>query len=282
MMRSANCLWLEWDVVTTDAARLPISKDQPVLYFLSMRPGFHAFVQDQRVHIKYGAKKKSQLQQITDEAASTVQGSRDSGGLSLVGTGSVVSANTTTVDSMVPAPAIPHDEGEWLNPAQWFPGKIRKVHIDRHQGLYDVVYDDGAREYRVPRHRIRPTEPAAWQLLYVGTDNHYSAEGLVPDYSLYKDTDECDTSVAPTFALQTQFTEYSWDPEKLAPFLGDELSMKSPTVTYRTRRVTEEERRASHLGRKFKEAIEMAHGVTMQITSGTSFEAGGGLESEYV
>ena len=36
--------------------------------------------------------------------------------------------------------------------AQWFPGKVSAVHAN---GAYDLTYEDGDKEKKVPRHRIR-------------------------------------------------------------------------------------------------------------------------------
>ena len=47
-------------------------------------------------------------------------------------------------------------------------------------GLVDVVYDDGGKEYRVPRWRIQPEAEQGWQLLYAGPDTSYQVQGLVP------------------------------------------------------------------------------------------------------
>mmetsp|Transcript_1109 Transcript_1109/g.1840 ORF Transcript_1109/g.1840 Transcript_1109/m.1840 type:complete len:652 (+) Transcript_1109:49-2004(+) len=52
-------------------------------------------------------------------------------------------------DLVVGAPV----EGNWSSSGQWYRGTIRKVCVD--DGSYDIDYEDGDREYRVPLSRIR-------------------------------------------------------------------------------------------------------------------------------
>ena len=46
-------------------------------------------------------------------------------------------------------------EGNYKGKGKWYPGKIRKVRLD---GTFDIDYNDGEQEIRVPEDLIRPIE----------------------------------------------------------------------------------------------------------------------------
>ena len=252
MMVSTNTIWIEWDKTTADAAGTPVGEEggRRVIYYLWMRPGFYQLVPGQEVMVIYNKKPR------TAPTLASMSGSQSQ---------AIVSSANSSVASGSRAGAE----------VKFHAGVIKKVHKDRFQGLFDVVYSDGVREYKVPRHRIRPRSLPKWELVYVGEDTHYEAQGVVPENVLYQDSGDCLTAVECSFALQTQFTEYCWDAEREVPVPCAELSHMSSETLVTTRQITEEERRPANFGRRFKEAIELDNEVTLNVSSGITFDAAG-------
>jgi len=69
----------------------------------------------------------------------------------------------------IKGPAALHDPhgADPLLGRRFFRGRIVRIHGGKGQGTFDVVYSDGAKGFRVPRHRIKPDEPPQWKLLCV-------------------------------------------------------------------------------------------------------------------
>ena len=138
----------------------------------------------------------------------------------------------------------------------FFGGEITYDHRDGH---FDVLYDDGTRERRVPRPRISHEDPGEWSraarytqppridrrstsaqrtyvprrsLVYVGPENKYAVEAVVPD-SLVKS--EPGINVECLFELRTSGTEYGWDRLTGTVAPSPETSLPSPVAAFRTR-----------------------------------------------
>ena len=106
-----------------------------------------------------------------------------------------------------------------LASSEWFPGHVKAI---RPGGLFDVVFDDGTKQEKVPRYRLRRDGEPPWQLLYVGKGCSYEAQGLLPDYVL---EGEPDAQASVRFTVQTIGTEYGWDKRTRTVVSSDERSL---------------------------------------------------------
>ena len=80
---------------------------------------------------------------------------------------------------------------------------------------------------------------------------------------------------------QTQFTEYKWDEHRGFPTPSEELSLRSCSVTFKTKNIVKE-LNEGRVSRRFKESIELDHYITLQLTSGTNFETSGGINADFI
>ena len=317
---NASTIWLHWKPVVKDAWGLPIERSTPsmavmgsrqqkldddaakalaskkvrldggnpvptVMYYLSMKPGFNLVAIGQRVRVAYINKRraKSNEESVEGEGYGPMSPSISSSASPAVANHTLQSQTTGSrkEDEANETAGKRHDPSakDPLAKEMFFSGRVRKIHGGRSQGLFDVQYDDGSKEYRVDRHRIRPEEEPSWQLIYVGPKTQYEAQGLVPEFILQK---EKNTAVRCAFCLQTQFTEYTWDKRRQRPIPSSELSLRSRTVTFTTKNLTEEERKGGYRERKFKDAIELDEEISMEITSGVEFETKKGSNNNYI
>lgn len=106
------------------------------------------------------------------------------------------------------------------------------VKSDNGNGTFDLAYDHGGNERKVPRRRIVHLEFGPWTVVYSGPDTQYEVQGLIPDVILSR---EPGIQVTCDFQLYTIGTEYGWDHARKAVVPTDELSQPSPRRTYTTR-----------------------------------------------
>ena len=83
-----------------------------------------------------------------------------------------------------------------------FPGEISKVWPG---GFFDIHYEMGGKEVKVPRSRIRLACKDEWRQVYSGLDLDYACEANVPDVVLER---ERGVQIDLEFCLQTLGTEY--------------------------------------------------------------------------
>lgn len=296
---SAHTLWLQWPPVEFDAldralpqppkpTAVAISGDPPATpllmggrnrferegppriphYYLSMRGGFSNIKVGQRVSVAFVLSKPKRR-----------------------GRGSDTGIIQEKVEEVVPESKAPDRPDPTAKLPRFF-GTCVRLHGDKDVGHFDVIYDDGSKDYRIPRWRIQPEDPGPWQLLYAGPGTSYEVQGIVPDFALAM---EPKTAARCEFSLRTQFTEYTWSDQLGHRVRGDDLSLPSPPVTYSTRELDEEER--AHLkfkatteaaaargkkSRKFKEAILLDSGVTIQVNGPGEVTADRGVNHDII
>ena len=106
-----------------------------------------------------------------------------------------------------------------------------RITANHHDGTFDVIYMDGAKESKVPRHRLRSCTVDAWRLIYAGLAADYAVEALVPVSVLAREA----LAVECTFRLQTRGADFRYDADlEKAVRTPDELSLPSDPRTFTT------------------------------------------------
>lgn len=106
------------------------------------------------------------------------------------------------------------------------------IKSDNGNGTFDLAYDYGGNERKVPRRRIVHLEVGPWTVVYSGPDAQYEVQSLIPDDILFR---EPGVQVSCDFQLYTAGTEYGWDHARESVVPTNELSQPSPSCTYNTR-----------------------------------------------
>mmetsp|Transcript_86535 Transcript_86535/g.244550 ORF Transcript_86535/g.244550 Transcript_86535/m.244550 type:complete len:473 (-) Transcript_86535:752-2170(-) len=157
---NAHTIWVRWDPVTVDAWGNELPDGKAPTYHLSMQSSYFVIVEDMRVQIAYmekssGAAGGGQANMLgaADDMSVESASTRTSQSYSTYGTGAGSGYGGRS------------SLKEKLKGLQWYYGYVKAVHDG---GLFDIIYDDGAKELKVPRWRIRPEKEPPWQLLYVG------------------------------------------------------------------------------------------------------------------